>query len=267
MKKYIGQAIRGYKGIVHDQTYRYPAIGKDLERILITRSAQGRPIYAYKIGNGKLPVLLCSGMHGNEVGTVKLAHGIINWLSIEKEPFDITSYIIPCLNPDGFAQARRKPGYFSGGKIGRFNANGVDLNRNFNTSNFSSSSHWNHGKNYASTRKVFAGTKPFSEPETKGVADFVKSRDIKVWFMFHNAGSDVTPNKNKVAEKIAKKFSERSGFTLFSEKDWQKLGQTGTPKQWCEVNKIAFIEVEGSSRWASDWPLLKPALEAALEAF
>lgn len=265
MKRHLGKIIRGTKGILYNQTQTYHPILQSIEKLKISTSVQNKPIYAYKIGNGKMAVLISSGLHGNEVGTVKLAHKIINWLHSEDLRKELTFYIVPCLNPDGFALARRKPGYFSDGKKGRFNANGVDLNRNFDTPSFASKSHWNHGKNYSNSRPVFAGDRPLSEPETKGITDFILKQNIKVWFMFHNTGRDVMANKNPKAQKLARLFSEASGFRLFSDSEWQRLNQTGTPKEWCEIKKIAYFEVEGSNRWASDWPFLKPALKLVFE--
>ncbi len=149
--------------------------------------------------------------------------------------------------------------------MGRFNARKVDLNRNFDTPNFISNAKWNYGKDYAQSRPVFAGSKAFSEPETKAISEFASSHKIKVWFMFHNAGCDVLPSRDKLAEKISQTFSDVSGYKLYSEQEWNELKQTGTPKHWCEAQKISFVEIEGSGRWSSDWPALKPALQEALE--
>lgn len=55
-------------------------------------------------------------------------------------PEDITAYIIPCLNRDGYEQAQKYPDYLVGGKIGKTNANHVDLNRNFPTSGWKTKS-------------------------------------------------------------------------------------------------------------------------------
>lgn len=266
MRKHIVRVVRGTQGLVYDRIKTYALISKDILRKEIAKSNEGRSICVYRIGNGKIPILLTSGLHGNEVGTVKLAHGIIDWLHSDTLKIDATYYVVPCLNPDGFKLARRKPSYFRGGGKGRLNARGVDLNRNFDTPNFTSDAKWNYGKNYSHSRPVFAGKKPFSEPETKAISDFALSHKIKVWFMFHNAGRDVLPSRDKLAKKLAKKFSDISGFTLFSEQKWDELRQTGTPKEWCEAHKISFVEIEGSGRWSSDWPDLKPALRGTLES-
>jgi len=47
--------------------------------------------------------------------------------------------------------------------------------------------------------------------------------------------------------------------------DWEKIGQTGTAKDWCDDWGISFVEVEGSTRYGSDWKIQKPAIEAVLK--
>lgn len=85
-------------------------------------SVQKRPIYGLKFGTGKTRVLLWSQMHGNESSTTKALFDCFNGFISKSKPFQTilntcTVFVIPILNPDG-AKAYT-----------RFNANGVDLNR------------------------------------------------------------------------------------------------------------------------------------------
>ncbi len=88
----------------------------------IGKSVQGREIQRYKVGYGKIKVLLWSQMHGNESTTTKGLLDFLNFLETENA-LDIlgryTFFAIPILNPDG-AKAYT-----------RTNANNVDLNRDF----------------------------------------------------------------------------------------------------------------------------------------
>lgn len=267
MKRHVGKVVRGSKGYVADKRYKYRAIPKNVLRRTVGISVDGSNIDVYKIGEGKKQILITAGIHGNEVGSLKLAQEILYWLHTSTlKGEDYTFYIIPCVNPDGFDEALDRPGYFSSGKAGRFNANGVDLNRNFDTQSFESNAKWNYGKDYAQSRDVFAGKKPFSEPETSTLRDFIKQQKIKVWMSLHNAGSDVASSKDPLAQKLAQTFADESGYKLYSEADWQKFEQTGTAKEWCDKQKISYLEIEGSARWSSDWPELKPAIEKTLRS-
>ena len=72
-------------------------------------------------------------------------------------------------------------------------------------------------------------------------------------------------NKQPLAREVAKLFSEKTGFRLSTDKEWEDLKQTGTARGWCEENDIAYIEIEASTRWGSDWEQQKSGLLAAIE--
>ena len=82
--------------------------------------------------------------------------------------------------------------------------------------------------------------------------------------MLHNAGKDVMGNKNTISQNLTKFFAKVSGFRYVSEESWENLHQTGTAKEWCDIHGIAYIEIEGSTRWGSDWKLQRDALHATL---
>ncbi len=94
------------------------------ELTIIGKSVLGKPIYRYKIGNGKTKILLWSQMHGNESTTTK---ALFDFLKLLKNDSDLaisllesfTFCCIPMLNPDGSKLYTRE------------NANNVDLNRDF----------------------------------------------------------------------------------------------------------------------------------------
>lgn len=227
---------------------------------------QDRSIDCLQVGTGKCSVLVFAGIHGNEVGTVKLAGYLAHWLEQNISQLHSSVCVIPCLNPDGYAQAQASPDYFHGGRIGRFNANNVDLNRNFPVLSFQSRSVWRHGKNYQETTEVFAGETPGSEPEVQALVSAVKECAPQLIISLHNAGADVTPSNNPVAQKYAQTFAAATGYTVFSQDKWQALKQTGTAKEWCEQQHISYIEIEGSSRWDSDWSRQGPALKKLISS-
>lgn len=94
--------------------------GKQLQTI--GKSVQGKPIYAYKAGQGKIRILMWSQMHGNESTTTKALMDFLNLLHSNSELAknllqDFTFYCLPMLNPDGAKLYTRE------------NANQIDLNR------------------------------------------------------------------------------------------------------------------------------------------
>lgn len=89
-------------------------------------SVEGRPIEAFRFGNGPVTKLIVAGIHGGyEWNTVALADELMAYLNDHPEaiPADTTLYIVRNLNPDGFERSKSFRG--------RTNANNVDLNRNW----------------------------------------------------------------------------------------------------------------------------------------
>lgn len=144
---------------------------------VIGQSVQGRPIEAYRIGTGTTDLLLVGGIHGGyEWNSTLLAWEMIDHYqaNIDTVPAAVTLHIIPSLNPDGLALVVGTSSRFAYADVpdpttrvaaGRFNANGVDLNRNFDC-NWEPESSWRG-------QVVSAGTEPFSEPEAAALRDYV----------------------------------------------------------------------------------------------
>ena len=83
--------------------------------LLLGRSWEGRPIEAVEAGNPSgTRVLVVGCIHGDETGGIAVAQALERLA-----PRDLDLWIVPDLNPDGFAAGTRQ------------NAHGIDLNRNF----------------------------------------------------------------------------------------------------------------------------------------
>jgi murein tripeptide amidase MpaA len=94
--------------------------------IIIGYSVQHRPLEVYRFGTGSTARLIVAGMHaGGEYNTIQLAGLLIAYLQAHPKivPADVTLYILRNLSPDGEARSHSY--------LGRANANGVDLNRNW----------------------------------------------------------------------------------------------------------------------------------------
>jgi len=266
IKSKMGFIYRGIIGFLQNKFEKVPKISDDAERIKIGESVKKRLIYAYRIGDGKIKFCFGGGTHGDEVGTVKFIHHLINYIYNHRENYkDFSFYFIPVINPDGYEIGKNNPDYFNGGRIGRFNANNVDLNKNFPTKSFKKYSFWSRGDNYTESVKIFAGEYGGSEPETKAVTNFLKDNNIKYFFNYHSAGGDVQPNLIEPSDELNRIYANEINFGFLTEEKWQSLDQTGTPKEWCEENSIVFSEIENSVRWGSDWKRQKSGVEKVLE--
>ena len=85
---------------------------------LLGKSVKNSPIFGIKIGSGIKKILIWSQMHGNETTSARALCKLIKDLLRSKSYLkNLQLFIIPQLNPDGAAA------------YSRFNANGIDINR------------------------------------------------------------------------------------------------------------------------------------------
>jgi len=134
-------------------------------RPVTTRSVMGRSImlreFRAELRNAPL-VLVIGGIHGDELTAVSV---VFRWIELLQQPGYVGPQfhwrVVPVLNPDGLLA---KPPT-------RVNARGVDLNRNFPTSNWMSEAprHWKEATRKDPRR--FPGTAPASEPESRWLHD------------------------------------------------------------------------------------------------
>lgn len=286
------------KGLLHFwQDIKEPrkAPPRGIQKFFFGNSVEKRPIYCYRTGLGGRKILFVSAIHGNEIGTIKLARFLLDHLKRNENKFEnLSCFVIPCLNVDGFKKAKGIRGYPTGRK-GRLNAHSVDLNRNFPTLNFRSRCYVLPKKTNLGMSKYckeipldgpeasrlvlpkdkdgkevplktkFCGDFGGSEPETKALLDLIENEKISIVFSFHNLGRDVMGGKDALSKELVKIYAKKTGYAIMSDGEWRKIGQAGTAKDWCDDRNVSFVEVEGSTRYGSDWKIQKPALEAVIE--
>lgn len=246
-----------------ERPHTQPSIPISLTQHIIGQTVQGTDIPCYDLGHGPTHYAVVAGIHGNEVGTVNTAINLLNWFQTQTSLHEhITLHVVPCLNMDGYRLATQHPDAWHGGLIGRANAHGVDLNRNFPTTDFQSEAWHNFGKNYSQRRKEFAGSSPGSEPETQAIINLLQTNNIKLYLALHNRAGDVTTSVGTTVETLAVLWQQHTGYAWMQESEWKQLGQTGTAKQWCEENNIIYFEIEERYRWQSDWEHCQAAYTA-----
>ena len=114
---------------------------------------------------GQKPILLMGGIHGDEPEGVRLANDTLAWLqshTVAENPRVCPWILIPCLNVDGFKNRTRT------------NGRGVDLNRNYPSSDWS---------NDAKAERYFPGSRPGSEIEIQSVVELI--RDFQPRLIIH----------------------------------------------------------------------------------
>ncbi len=203
-------------------------------------SVQNKPIEGYEIGNGQDVILLIGAIHGNEVGTAELLNQLVAEIKLNPKiiPNNKKIIIIPVTNPDGFTISQK------------FNANGVNLNLNFDTPGW---------KNYG-PQGTYAGTKPFSEPESLTIKQVIEKYKPQMMISFHSQGAIVNPEEDAQSDALGEWYAQKTGYTYSDSADlgWDFFG-TATGWFAQNYNKPA-ITVEITSHTESDWDINKPAL-------
>lgn len=144
----------------------------------IGKSVEGRPLEVHRFGSGPSVKLIVAGIHGGyERNTIALAHELIAYLGDHPEriPPDTSLYILPNLNPDGYA---RKIGV-----DGRANANNVDLNRNWP---YNWQADWDRDGCWI-WRPITGGEQAGSEPEVRALIGFIDQVKPAALISYHSA--------------------------------------------------------------------------------
>ncbi|MBU4479918.1 succinylglutamate desuccinylase/aspartoacylase family protein [Patescibacteria group bacterium] len=227
---------------------------------VIGLSVEGREIEAYTYGNGKTHLVFVGGIHGGyEWNSILLAQKFINYLKTNPEviPENLTITIIPSANPDGVYKVTGKEGLFSVTDIstneavmssGRFNANEVDLNRNFDCK-WQPKSTWRNNP-------VSAGSSPFSEPEAKAIKNFILENNPVAVIFWHSQSNAVYASEceNGILPEtlnIMDIYSNASGYPAIKSFDSYEI--TGDAEGWLASINIPAITVELKTHETIEW--------------
>ena len=228
----------------------------------IGTSVEGRPLEVYRFGHGPNQRMIVAGIHGGyEWNTVDLAKRMIATLKTNPAwvPEDTTLFILPVLNPDGYEDHR-------GTAYGRANANQVDINRNFDAfwaSDWDRTHCWH-------ALYITAGPKPFSEPESQALRDFLNRPDIHIQALlsYHSAGSLVFPGgqpPHPASLDLATHIANVTGFRLVVSDPNDLCEYTGQLIDWAAQQDIAAIDVELPDHYHLDWERQWRTLKAFLQ--
>ncbi len=225
---------------------------------LIGYSMQGRPIDVYTFGQGENQYLAVAGIHGGYEGnTVDLANQLIVYITGHPEAINSgsTLYIIPDMNPDATARGRNVDA--------RVNENGVDLNRNFPSSNWVAD--WDH-ENCWNDRPTTGGAYGGSEPETRAVMGFIASHRILAMISYHSAALGIFPGGvpwEAASKDLARNLSRVTGYP-YPPRDIGCI-YTGTLADWAvEHNVGAAVDMELANHRDPDFQQNLRALKVLL---
>jgi len=207
-------------------------------------SVEGRPLEMVQFGSGAHHLLIIAGVHGGyEWNTVNLADELIIRLQSGDVavPDDVTLFILRNLNPDGTAKQL--------GPDCRANADGVDLNRNWDAN---WQENW-YGSECWSQRYLTAGTAPFSEPETKALSNFILENNIEALMNYHSAGLGIFPGgwwQDQASLNLASQLALVSPYQYPPyDSDCEYTGQL---IDWASTQGIAAVDVELSNHTDTD---------------
>lgn len=247
-----------------------PFPDRDYGYTIIGYSVQGRAIEAFSFGQGPQHVVFVGGIHGGyEWNTVLLAYQIIDYLNGNRDqiPPAVTVHIIPAANPDGLYLVTAREGRFFPEQViaettpGRFNANNVDLNRNW-------SCNWSAAAEWGRTR-VFPGNGPFSEPETRALRDYFTSLAPRSVVLWHSAaGGLVAPGlcagDDGGSGQLAQVYGAAAGYAVgpFSAYD-----VTGSASDWLVSQGIPAIAVELITHESTEYGRNLAGVQAVLDLY
>ncbi len=188
----------------------------DAEIGTIGKSVWGKNLHYIRLGTGKVKILYNGAHHGMEwITSAMLMKFVFEFLKCEISGnalggFNVGAlsnraslYIVPMLNPDGvrlaalgmpnrlpLAEKQRLLRMNGSENFGKWqaNANGVDLNHNYDAL-------WQKSKDmeaeygiYSPGPTRFSGTAPESEPESRAMASFVRKHNFDLTLAFHSQG-------------------------------------------------------------------------------
>ncbi|KAK7867254.1 hypothetical protein R5R35_000243 [Gryllus longicercus] len=259
----------------------------------IGSSYEGRDLPILKISSGgddtRPIILIDAGIHAREWIAPAMALYIIQQLVENPSNADLIAnvdwHVIPLLNPDGYEYSRKSSRLWrkTRSKTKRKGCFGVDGNRNFDI-------HWNGiGGSTDPCSETYVGPRPFSEPETAALRDYVMKQltksgsRIKLYLTFHSYASGIlypwgytwsqAPNANtmKALAQEANLAQKRAGGHDFT------VGQTarvfyaaaGGSDDWVasagRVPLVYTVEMPRGGNWGFDLP--PSAINRTVSAF
>ena len=230
------------------------------EQLEVGRSVQNRPIEAVRFGGGEKTIVFVGGLHaGFAPGTVSLARQAVSYFerNPQEVPAGATLYIIISASPD----SPNAPGELAG----RLNANGVDLNRNWDC-------RWAQNASWGN-QTVSGGLFPNSEPETKALIDFIQQKGadaVVFWEALAANGlssAGACGDRSLVSANLALAYGLAAGYPIADFENLTNQALNGDGTNWLDLQGIPAIAVLLPNYESVDWNNNLAGMLAVLEEY
>lgn len=191
-------------------------------------SLEGIPLTVYLPDSGSTEIVVLASIHGDEAETTVVVSEALRCIARG----DLQASVILCGNPDGMLRGTRG------------NRRGVDLNRNFPTSNWSPDAvHYKTRANDARDIALSPGAEPASEPETRALLALLERLNPRAIVSLHAALACID---DAGGSHLGRQLAERCGLPLLSEIGYPTPGSMGT---WASEQRLTLVtwELEAAS--------------------
>ncbi len=231
-----------------------------IETFRIGQTVQGKPLEVVRFGNGAKAVVLVGGMQaGFSPGTVALAEQAVAYYEANPQaiPDDVSLYILPSLNRDSPIAAGRLEG--------RLNANGVDLNRNWDCN-------WNEDASWSGiVVPGSGGSKPFSEPETRSLRNFlqrVRPEAVVLWYARASGGlasAGGCGSQSQVSGPLSEIYGKAAGYNVTDYANFVGAVE-GDASNWLDERGVAAVSIVLPTYEQPDWENNLAGIQAVINA-
>lgn len=185
-------------------------------------SREGAPLLVWR-PHEPAQILIMASIHGDESETTVVVSEALRCIP----EGDLRAAVILCANPDGTVRGTR------------CNAIGVDLNRNFPTSNWSSDPvHYKSRERDARDIALSPGSGPASEPETIALIALIDELNPQAVVTLHSALACVDDAGGSI---LGRRLAEASGLPLQEAIGYPTPGSMGT---WAGERGLNLVTYE-----------------------
>ena len=199
-------------------------------------SVRGRNLSMAIVGHeGNTAIVVVGSIQGDQPHTRDLINELVNYYqrNLTRLPDQVAFYFLPSINPDG------------NNSDSRYNANNVDLNRNWDTRDWKSKA---SVPGYPNGMSGAGGVRPFSEPETRALRDFLlrmQSQSFElIVVVLHTSVNrtqgEIYPGSDN-AMGIAKTYANETGYDI--EYSWAEYTTSGEAVTWCGEQGILALDI------------------------
>ena len=186
-------------------------------------SVDGMPLTVYLPGSGSADVVVLNAIHGDEPETTVAVSEALRCVPTG----DLRAAVILCGNPDGLVRGTRG------------NANGVDLNRNFPTSNWRPDPVFYKSRaNDARDIALSPGSAPASEPETRALLSLLDRLKPRAVVSLHSALACIDDSG---ASHLGRQLADRCALPFLTEIGYPTPGSMGT---WASERGLNLVTLE-----------------------